>query len=84
MAKIINIDSSIDNADWAKKRTLDAGQINSSRDVLKFMGISTPMPNLTRSQLFSIENSAWFGSLPLHIRREFGKLISELPEPEKK
>jgi len=78
MAKIINIDASIQNADWAKRRKLDAENITDVESLLKFLNIDKSPINLSKSEIRGIVNNVWYSSLPKPLRRELSDIYDKI------
>jgi hypothetical protein len=82
--KIINIDSSLDNADWIKRGKPDIQNTTSASSVLKFLGINKPLEELNENEIEEIMDYPWFAQLPRYVRLSFSQRIFEINEKTKK
>lgn len=78
MAKIINIDATIENADWTKKRKLDAENITDVDSLLKFLNINKTAETLTANEVRGIRNNVWYTSLPGPLKRELSDIFDKI------
>jgi len=76
MAKIFNVDSTLENADWIKRGALDMGKVNDIQDVLKFLNIRSSVSKLPKETIESIKTYNWFTSLPSSIKRDFDEALN--------
>jgi len=82
--KIINVDSTIDNADWIKGGRPDIQKMTSPDDVLKFLGMAeSSLDKLSENEIKEIASFSWYKSLPRHIRLSFSGALSKLAEKDK-
>jgi len=83
MAKVFNVDSTIENADWIKRGALDMGKVNSIDDVLKFLNISSSASKLPKETIENIMTYNWYKSLPTSVRQDFSTALNEAEAKEK-
>jgi hypothetical protein len=84
MAKVFNVDSTLENADWIKRGALDIGKVNSIDDVLKFLNISSSASKLPKETIENIMTYNWYKSLPTSVRQDFSMALNEAEAKEKK
>lgn len=83
MSKIINIDSSLSNADWTKHRKLDAEGITNVQSLLQFLQINKKPEMLTEGEIKSIMKNSWFSSVPVSLRNELFDMLENLETKRK-
>lgn len=82
--KIINVDSSVDNADWIKRGKPDIQNITNAAGILKFLGINKPLEELSKNEIEEIMDYSWFSQLPRHARLSFTQRVSEIDKKNEK
>lgn len=83
MAKVFNVDSTLENADWIKRGTLDIGKVNSIDDVLKFLNIRSSASKLPKETIENIMTYNWYQSLPTSVKKDFSTALDEAEVREK-
>lgn len=83
MTKVFNVDSTLENADWIKRGTLDIGKVNSIDDVLKFLNIRSSASGLPKETIENIMTYNWYQSLPNSVKKDFSIALDEADRREK-